>query len=147
MGQLNNLLREMLFQEISLKVTHTGDVTANYVPQWEKFSFKGCPDLTHVPVLLIIIAILRFPQCGRQRERHNSFLCFRSKKLTAKIYHKRFIGQFTKEDKTKASIRIPEKSQVDLQTLQFGRGCSRNLKTVFPTFCNITRQLHVLLGH
>ena len=41
-----------------------------------------------------------------------------------------------KENKTKHSIRIPEKKQVDLQTLQFGRGSGRNLKTVFPTLCN-----------
>ena len=47
-----------------------------------------------------------------------------------------------KENKTKASTRIPEKNQVDLQTLQFGRGSGRNLKTVFPTLCNTTRQLH-----
>ena len=47
-----------------------------------------------------------------------------------------------KENKTKASIRIPEKNQVDLQALQFGRGSSLNLKTVFPTMCNTTRQLH-----
>ena len=69
---------------------------------------------------------LRFPQRGRQRERHNSFLCFPSKKLTAKIYKKRLTGQFnsrnaTQENKTKASIRILEKNQVDLQTLQFFR--------------------------
>ena len=36
----------------------------------------------------------RFPQRGRQRECHNSFLIFPSKKLTAKIYHKRLTGQF-----------------------------------------------------
>ena len=52
-----------------------------------------------------------------------------------------------KEDNTKASIRIPEKKQVDLQTLHFGRGSSRNLKTVFPTLSKTTRQLHTLLGH
>ena len=37
---------------------------------------------------------LRLPQRGRQRERQNSFFCFASKKLTAKIYHKRLTGQF-----------------------------------------------------
>ena len=100
------------------------------------------------------IESLRFPKRGRQRERHNSFLCFHpsSKKLTAKIYHKLLTGQLiyevtnsrnlTKESKTKASIRIPEKNQLDLQTLQFGRGSGWNLKTVFPTLCNTTRQLH-----
>ena len=30
------------------------------------------------------VELLKFPQRGRQRERHNSFLCFPSKKLTAK---------------------------------------------------------------
>ena len=76
---------------------------------------------------------------------------FPSEKLTAKVQHKRLTGQFmryriqfffTKEYKMKASIRIPEKNQLDLQTLQLGRGCGRNLKTVFPTLCNTTRQLH-----
>ena len=47
----------------------------------------------------------------------------------------------------KASIKIPEKNQVDLQKLQFGRGSDRNLKTVFPTLCNTTRQLHAQLQH
>ena len=51
---------------------------------------------------------------------------------------------FTKENKTKASIRIPEKNQVDLQTLQFGRGSGRKLKAVFPTLCNTARQLQTL---
>ena len=37
---------------------------------------------------------LRFPQRGRQRERHNSFLFLNSKNLTAKIYHKQLTGQF-----------------------------------------------------
>ena len=94
---------------------------------------------------------LRYAHHGRQRERHNSFLCFPSKKLRAKIYYKGLTGQFmrqriqeifTKENKTKASIRIPEKRTSWLQTLQFGRGTSRNLKTVFPTLCDTTRQLH-----
>ena len=37
----------------------------------------------------LVLESLRFPRRGRQRERHNSLLCFPSKKLTAKIYHKR----------------------------------------------------------
>ena len=41
-----------------------------------------------------LIESLRFPQRGRQRERHHSFLCFPSKKLTTKICHKRLTGQF-----------------------------------------------------
>ena len=42
----------------------------------------------------ILLESLRFSQRGRQRERHNLFLCFPSKKLTAKIFHKRLTGQF-----------------------------------------------------
>ena len=36
----------------------------------------------------------KISQRGRQREHHNSFFCFPSKKLTAKIYHKQLTGQF-----------------------------------------------------
>ena len=45
-----------------------------------------------------------------------------------------------KEKEMKANIRIPEKNQVDLQTLQFGRGSGLNLKTVFPTLYCITQR-------
>ena len=59
---------------------------------------------------------------GRQCEHHNSFLCFPSKKLTAKIYHIRLTRQFmrtriqeifTNESNTKASIKIPENQLMD----------------------------------
>ena len=43
-----------------------------------------------------ILESLRFPRRGRQRELDNSFVCFPSKKLTAKIYHKRLTGPFMK---------------------------------------------------
>ena len=63
------------------------------------------------------VASFRFR--GRQRKRHNSFLCFPSKKLTAKIYHIRLTGQFmrtriqeifTNESNTKASIQDTRES-------------------------------------
>ena len=85
---------------------------------------------------------LRFPQRGRQRERHNSFLCFLSEKLTGKIYKKRLTGQFNSRKKNESQHQDTRKNQVDLQTLQFFRSSGRNLKTVFPTLCNTTRQLH-----
>ena len=58
----------------------------------EKFGYSVRLDLTKKKLDLLKRArefnSLRFPQRGRQRERHNSFPCFPSKKPTAKIYHK-----------------------------------------------------------
>ena len=73
--------------------------------------------------------------------------CFPSKKLTTKIYKKRLtLVTLIEETLLKKTRRKPasgyKKKQVDLQTLQFFRSSGRNLKTVFPTLCNTTRQLH-----
>ena len=100
---------------------------------------------------------LRFPQRGRQREGNDSFLCFPFKKLTAKstindslvnLWGNKLKKSLWKKISTrKLASGYQKKTKVDLQTLQFGRGSSGNLKTVFPALCNTTRQLHALLGH
>ena len=59
---------------------------------------------TSVQCFDTLIESLRFPQRGRQRERHNSFLCFPSKNLTVKIYHRRLAGQYISNE-FKKSLR------------------------------------------
>ena len=92
------------------------------------------------------VASFRFR--GRQRKCHNSFLCFPSKKLTAKIYHIRLTGQFmrTRIQKSlrmkvirKPASRYQRINQVNLRTLQIGGGSGRNVKNcVVP--CCVTQQ-------
>ena len=136
---LNNAAQKIVWKHAGLIKREFCYHIIYYPRQWNNSLLDVIPACQHAGIMLgtrALLESLRFPQLGRQRERHNSFLLKNKQQKSTinnslgNLWCNELKKSLRKKIRRKPDSGYQKKIQVDLQTLQFGRGSCRNLKTV-----------------